>query len=69
MPLDEDRDRMRKIEEALLGYAHTMHEYTLRLWTESRKRADERAARDGVPVMGDGSGSDARRQGRGRGKS
>ena len=51
MPHEGDEDSLKKVEEALLRYAHTMHEYTLRLWAESRKRLEERVA-----------GGDARKQ-------
>ena len=54
MPHEGDEDSLKKVEEALLRYAHTMHEYTLRLWTDSRKRAEER--------LGKGVGGDPRKQ-------
>ena len=35
-------DQLRRVEESLLRYAHEMHEYTLQLWTDSRKASEEK---------------------------
>lgn len=40
-------DQLRQIEESLLHYAHDMHEYTLQLWTDSRKAAEEKKGMKG----------------------
>jgi len=35
-------DDLQQIEDSLLRYAHEMHEYTLQLWADSRKAAEEK---------------------------
>lgn len=37
-----DEPHLRRIEHSLLLYAHEMHEYTLQLWADSRKVAEEK---------------------------
>lgn len=41
---DNQLDHLDRLEEALLGYAHEMHEYTLQLWTNSRRVLEEKKA-------------------------
>jgi hypothetical protein len=41
-------DQLQRIEQSLLHYAHEMHEYTLQLWTDSCRAAEERKASRGV---------------------
>ena len=50
MPEDREHESLRKMEEALAHYAHAMHEYTLQLWTECRRAAEE--------TLGKGAGTD-----------
>ncbi|KAI0755421.1 hypothetical protein BC629DRAFT_1439610 [Irpex lacteus] len=45
-------DQLRRVEENLLRYAHEMHEYTLQLWTDSRKAAEEKKAIRGAGERG-----------------
>ena len=42
MPEHKDEESsLRKLEDALMHYARTMHDYTLELWANSRRRAEE----------------------------
>ena len=61
MPEDKEFERLRKMEEALERYTSAMHDYTLQLWTECKKRAEGR--------LGRGAGGDHGKRSTSRGKS